>query len=138
LKDLWNFIGNQNRKMKSFLLFVLLLINHQLMASWRSCKMQEHTSAFPYANNGIDTTHIQIVTYKIFKVSNSTYGYDIYVDNKLLVHQPNIPAVSGQKGFTRKEDAANVAQLVVSKIKAGIIPPTVTRQEMEKLGVSLK
>src|SRR6187455_1853745 len=33
------------------------------------------------------------------------FGYDIYVDNSLKVHQPHIPAVSGNKGFSTEEKA---------------------------------
>jgi Domain of unknown function (DUF4907) len=124
--------------MKSFLLLLLLLINHQLMASWRSCEIQELLSDFSSSTTGVDTTKSRNISFTIINGLNNSYGYDIFVDGKLMVHQPSIPAVSGQKGFTKKEDAEKVAQLVVSKIKAGVMPPTVTRQEMEKLGVSLK
>lgn len=124
--------------MKACLLIVLLLINHLSMASWHSSDLKQSYSHLNASPNSEDTSKGLRITYNIIQGAQNTYGYDILVDGKLMVHQPTIPAVSGQKGFTKKEDAEKVAQLVVSKVKAGVMPPTVTRQEMEKLGVSLK
>ena len=108
------------------------------MASWHSSDLEQRYSIYTASACSDDTSKGRRITYNIIQGAENTYGYDILVDGKLMVHQPTIPAVPGQKGFTRKENAEKVAQLVVSKIKAGVIPPTVTRQEMEKLGVSLK
>lgn len=108
------------------------------MASWNTCEMDGALSSFSSCTYGFDTTKSRQFSFTIINGLNSTYGYDIFVDGKLMVHQPTIPAVSGQNGFAKKKDAEKVAELVISKIKAGIMPPTVTKQEMEKLGVSLK
>lgn len=92
-----------------------------------------------FINDNIDdTTKARNLSFKIIDVLHNTFGYDIFVDGKLMVHQPTIPGVSGNDGFKKKADAEKVAQLVITKIRDGIMPPTVTRQEMEKLGVSLK
>lgn len=75
------------------------------------------------------------VTYKIIDVPNKTYGYDIYVDGKIKIHQPSIPALSGNEGFKKKEYAIKVALLVIDKIKNGEMLPSVTIEEMRKLKV---
>ena len=41
----------------------------------------------------------------------------------------------GNEGFKTKADAEKVAQLVITKIKKGEMPPTVSVEEMKKLKV---
>ena len=72
--------------------------------------------------------------YKIIRLSTSGFGYDIYQDGKMIVHQNSIPAVEGSKGFTTKEKAIKVAKLVIMKIRKGEMPPAVTKEEMKKIG----
>jgi Domain of unknown function (DUF4907) len=76
-----------------------------------------------------------VITYNIIEVENHTYGYDVFADGKLSIHQNSIPAVQGNKGFETKADAEKVAQLVISKIRKGEMPPTVTIDELKKLKV---
>jgi hypothetical protein len=73
------------------------------------------------------------LTYKIINSANQTYGYDILSDGKLLIHQPSIPGMPGNKGFKSKQSSEKVAQLVISKVKKGEMPPTVTKEELQKL-----
>ncbi len=91
----------------------------------------------PAATNAVsgDTTGNQSITYKIINCVNNTFGYSIYINNKLKVYQPNIPGLPGNNGFKTKADADKVARLVVEKIKKGETPPSVTPDEMKKLNV---
>lgn len=50
-----------------------------------------------------------------------------------MVHQASIPGMSGNKGFATKKDATKVAELVIEKMQKGIMPPTVTKEELQKL-----
>jgi hypothetical protein len=86
---------------------------------------------FPDANAFAHTK----LTYKIIDAPNKTFGYDIYADGKLMIHQTSIPAMPGNDGFKAKADAEKVAQLVIKKIKKGEMPPTVSVEEMQKLKV---
>lgn len=74
---------------------------------------------------------------KIFRNDSALYGfgYDIYVDGKIYVHQPNIPAVQGNRGFTSEQKARRTAELVVYKILNNILPPSVDTRELDSLGV---
>lgn len=78
------------------------------------------------------------ITYKIIHGISQTYGYDISVDGRLMVHQPNIPCIVGNKGFRNKTDAKKVAELVIQKIRKGILPPTVAVNELKELNIDLK
>jgi hypothetical protein len=71
-------------------------------------------------------------TFKTFS-ENDSWGYDIYRNNELYVHQPNIPAVAGNKGFKTEQQAASVAQLAIEKLKQNISPPTISVEELDSL-----
>lgn len=81
----------------------------------------------PYANAEI--------TIKIIPSVKKTFGYDILLYKIMLVHQPNIPGLPGNEGFTTKERARKVAEFVVKKIRNNEIPPTVTVEELNNMGV---
>ena len=81
----------------------------------------------PYANAEI--------TIKIIPSANNTFGYDILLYGKPLVHQPSIPGLPGNDGFTTKEKAQKVAELVLKKIRNNEMPPTVTIEELNNLAV---
>lgn len=72
---------------------------------------------------------------EIITSNDSTFGYDIFRDEKLLIHQPHVPAVPGSKGFNAREHAMKVAELVVEKIRNNTFPPSVSVDELDSLGV---
>ena len=74
------------------------------------------------------------VNYEIVETENG-YGYKIFVDGKLYISQPSIPGLSGTAGFESEADARKIAELAVFKIKQGIMPPTITLEELETNGV---
>jgi hypothetical protein len=78
------------------------------------------------------------ITYKLINAANNTFCYDIFADGKLMIHQPSAPGMPGNEGFKTKADAEKVAQLVVTKIKKGEMPPSVTTDELKKLKVTTK
>lgn len=78
-----------------------------------------------------------IVRYEI-TVSENGYGYKIYMDENLYISQPSIPGLSGTAGFQSEADAHKIAELAVSKIKQGILPPTITTEEIKDSGITIK
>jgi hypothetical protein len=81
--------------------------------------------------------------YRIYRKSQGVYietvkgttggwGYKIYVKGKLVVNQPRIPALSGNKPFPCEEAAQKTAELVVQKVGKGEIP-SVTINEMNEI-----
>ncbi|WMJ71847.1 DUF4907 domain-containing protein [Cytophagaceae bacterium ABcell3] len=63
------------------------------------------------------------------------WGYSIFINENKYVHQPHIPAVAGVKGFNSAEAAGKTADLVKSKICQNILPPSVSIEELDSLGV---
>ena len=74
------------------------------------------------------------LTYKIIPSENKTWDYNIYNDGKLFIHQPSIPALPGNSGFTTKIITEKVAKKVIDKIKSGENPPTISIEELKELG----
>lgn len=56
------------------------------------------------------------LSYNTFYIK-SGWGYDIIMNNRTIIHQELIPALTVQRGFEKKEDAEKAAQLVIQKIK---------------------
>ncbi|HUR31862.1 MAG TPA: DUF4907 domain-containing protein [Saprospiraceae bacterium] len=75
------------------------------------------------------------LTYFIINVPDEKFGYSIFIDGKMYIEQRTIPAVEGNNGFSKKEDAEKVAQLVIEKIKQGEMPPTISVEELKGLDV---
>lgn len=71
---------------------------------------------------------------KTFMVGNY-WGYGIYKNNQLFIHQPNIPAIEGNQGFSSEQKAMITATLTIQKLKNGIMPPTLSIQELDSLNV---
>ncbi|MBI5217954.1 MAG: DUF4907 domain-containing protein [Bacteroidia bacterium] len=90
---------------------------------------QNQSKKNPYAKAQIDI--------KTFKTDTLGWGYDIYIYKGLYVHQPHIPAINGNRGFNSEADARKVAELVVNKIRKNSMPPSVSINELDSLGVSI-
>ena len=56
------------------------------------------------------------LSYNTFYIK-SGWGYDIMMNDRMVIHQELIPALTVQKGFEKKEDAEKAAQLVIQKIR---------------------
>ena len=77
---------------------------------------------------------VKALSYVIIETGKNSFGYDIYQNGKMIIHQNSIPAIRSNRGFTSKQKAAKVASLVITKIKKGEMPPAVTEEEIKKLG----
>ncbi len=106
---------------------LLLLLSFSLLikVSFAQNKGNQFPTAAQYSNTKL--------IYKIINSPNNTFGYDIFSGKQKMIHQPSIPGMTGNDGFKTKPDAENVAKLVITKIKKGEMPPTVTKEELIKL-----
>jgi hypothetical protein len=118
-------------------LFVTLIIlpgaqiTNRVQAQFQTPSKQEQKSDFPTGEAFKNSK----ITYQLIPGMNNTWGYDILVNNKLIIHQPCIPSLPGNEGFKTKEDAAKVAKLVIEKMKKGEMPPSIDEKELKKLKV---
>ena len=107
-----------NNKISGLLSFILLLI---------ACQNP------PLSNNVVRASPPTHYTAQIIDAPNQTFGYDIYSDVKLIIHQPNIPSFAGDDGFKKRQQAEQTAELVIQKMKRGEMPPSVTPEEIKQL-----
>jgi hypothetical protein len=65
----------------------------------------------------------------------SGWGYRVYSSGKLIIDQPHIPALPGNKTFNSSEQAEQAAKLIVLKLQSGVFPPTITLKELDSLSI---
>lgn len=73
---------------------------------------------------------------KINKNKTGFY-YDIYKKNKIIIHQPNIPAAIGDQKFKDSIQCKKIAKLVVRKLEQKIFP-TITLEELKKNNIQFR
>ena len=79
----------------------------------------------------LNTKKTNHFTAKVFEGFNG-WGYDILVNDSLLIRQESIPVVEEKKGFIKKEQARQVARLIINKLKRGQ-HPSVAIFELEQI-----
>jgi hypothetical protein len=110
-----------------WLFFVVFALPGTSLSADNTANKEVKEQKNPYGNAEI--------TIKIIPAANNTFGYDILIYDRPLVHQPNIPGLPGVEGFTTKKRAQTVAEFVVKKIKKNEMPPTVTMDDLNTMGV---
>ncbi len=118
-----------SNKMKKFAFLILLL------PIYLTSNAQEQEVVEKFEHKMVNQPDVKV---EIFK-ADSGWGYDIYLNQQKYIHQDIIPSVPKHYGFKSEADAKKTADFVASKIRRNIIPPSVTPQELDSLGVySLK
>jgi hypothetical protein len=74
-----------------------------------------------------------VLTSRIIPSEGITFGYEILMNGRLYIRQPNIPGLPGNAGFKDRETADRVAKLVIDKIRRNEMPPSITPQELKKI-----
>jgi hypothetical protein len=63
------------------------------------------------------------------------WGYDVLVNDSLFIHQQQMPAVEGNRGFSSQKEAEKVAELVIARMKRKELP-TILLRDLDSLGIS--
>lgn len=80
-----------------------------------------------------DSDKISNYSFEIYSIEDSLFGYRIFENSQILIEQKNIPALQGNIGFSDSSAAAGTAKLVVSKLKKGMFPPTLSAEEISNI-----
>jgi hypothetical protein len=62
------------------------------------------------------------------------WGYNIYTDGKIYIHQDIVPAIPTNRGFRTKEDAMAVGKIVYDRLISRQMP-MVTAKEVQDMGI---
>lgn len=65
----------------------------------------------------------------VYKVDGG-WGYDICFDGKPVIHQPFVPAISGNRAFPDRSSALAAGRLVIGKLSSGE-GPSLSREEID-------
>lgn len=82
-----------------------------------------------------ETASIPSYSFESFETPGLGWGYKIFDNGTLFINQPHIPAIQGNKGFSTKEKAEITAQFAILKMEQGFVPPTISPEELDSLGV---
>ena len=101
-----------------------------------------HTNTYQPAAKTTEATaqekpkaEVEKYTFRIIPALENTFGYEILDQGKILVQQKTIPAMPGNNGFKTEDDAKKCADFVISKLNRNIMPPSVTPEELDSLGI---
>lgn len=67
--------------------------------------------------------------------SGTGWGYDVKVEGRTFIHQDIIPALSGRNAFRTREEALLVGSKVAEKLRKGIMPPAITKEELKEMNI---
>lgn len=63
------------------------------------------------------------------------WGYDVLVNDTLFIHQQQMPAVAGMRGFATQQEAQAVAELIIYRIKNKQLP-TILLKDLDSLRIA--
>jgi hypothetical protein len=121
----------------SFFLFLVISIFSGILfnTGLNSCVLQEKKISKPADRISIRILHsVEPLTEKQAH-PNKGFGFNIFLNSKLLIHQPFIPGIQGNKPFRTASDARKTGRLMIRKIERNIIPPTITEAELDSLRI---
>ena len=119
-------------------LFALIIIVF-FSCSPSSQKTENPSFDSTYLSPQENTVSVQNFSTQFFLIDSLNpkqgFGYNILVDGALFIHQTSIPALPGNNAFSTKEKAERVANLVIHKLKNNIMPPSVSKKELDSLNI---
>lgn len=111
-------VGQPSRTTLIRKVLLLILIGLGLLTAWLIYQRQT-----PYEVQAFATT--------------GGWGYTILNNGKPFIHQPTIPGQPGIVGFATEAQARRVGERVVEKIQQDEALPTLTNDELRRLGVKI-
>ena len=101
-------------------------------------KKEQETTATPPAQESVPADSAAVSAqesyrYQIIEAPENTFGYDVYRNDAMVIHQPHIPGMPGVKGFAREDQAKKAADLMIQKMKNREMPPTLSEAEINDI-----
>lgn len=81
----------------------------------------------------------ELKTFEVTDTSSSAclgWGYDIYVDGNLTIHQPFLPGISGNHPFSSEEKAKKTGDLAIVKMQKFGGLPAITPEDLDSLNIT--
>ena len=71
--------------------------------------------------------------YRAFSTTTG-WGYEIALNDRIIIKQENIPVVNTNKGFDTREQAEGAARIVIAKLRKKELP-SLTETDLQQLKV---
>jgi hypothetical protein len=78
------------------------------------------------------------VKFRSYQISDSTWGYTIFLNSRPYLHYTRIPLLKTGSGFKSKKDAEIVAGTIVKMIQNGDMAPKLNKRITDSLESKLK
>ena len=119
--------------MKTNTVLLVFTVVAFLLTSFSSTA-QQSKSSMATEKSSPGNQFISAYTLKVFQAPNKMYGYDIFMNNKIVLHQPATLSKEDNSALmlTKEEQAKNAAALVINKMKNNQ-SATLTHDEIKKL-----
>jgi hypothetical protein len=72
---------------------------------------------------------------KTFK-SETGWGYTVSVDGKVVICQPFIPAIEGNRPFATRSDARKTGRMMIDRFNHGV-DPSLSPDDLHKAGIRI-
>jgi hypothetical protein len=118
-------------KNQNIIIFIGLFIAVNLIgygSSYKNLKAKDSS----FVEEGLETDTIYS---EVFKNSADNWIFHIIENGKIMIRQTHIPVIEGKIAFVDSIQAVKVSNLMISKMKNGIFPPSVQYKELDSLGV---
>lgn len=83
------------------------------------------------------TTQKDVFRLTTYQKDSGQWAYRVNKKDRILIDQNTIPGFDGETGFSSKEQATEIGNLVIDKLNQGTFPPTVTKEELVKHRISI-
>lgn len=125
-------------KMRIAVIFITLAITGCTRTKHEQAQLTQQNSTPPAKDSVITSDNTQQegdLKVATFPVPTGGYGYEIFMNGNKIIYQPTIPGLPGNIGFATAEKAQKIGELVAYKIRNGQLPPSVSPEELDSLGV---
>jgi hypothetical protein len=123
------------RSVLKILLITFILISNS--CGTKSSRAADNSASVSSADVSPKGSFPDDIKSKPFRNSDSTWGFTIYVNGKIYIHQQAISLPGSISGFLKEEDAVKTSELVIRKIKNHISPESFSRKDLDSLGIPL-
>jgi hypothetical protein len=131
-----NLVYNSLERYSLSLLFFIFILTSNSCGT-KSSRASDKSASITTANVSPTGPFPDDIKSKPFRNSDSTWGFTIYVNGKIYIHQQVISVPGSTSGFLTEEDAAKTSDLVIRKIKNHVSPETVSEKELDSIGIHL-
>jgi hypothetical protein len=119
----------------TFLLLLLIFLLLNAACGNKTSKSQESNQSENLTRKNETESYPDDIKTHPFRNSDSTWGFNIYRNGKIYMHQQVMPGKEKATGFKSEMDADAAADVVIMKIRKHISPEILEEHDLDSLGL---